>query len=362
MWMGRSSRLLVVFVCAACTIDAPDLEGLSCPCAPGFVCDEGVCVRSAQDCTDDGAVAVTDLHAEWVTANTVSWAWTASTNPSQLAEHRLFVALSEEDVIAAACGESRPGAIEFGPSDNPELARAFLPRTSGEDPVERTIADGLALDTAYFAQLVVIDTASRTTRTNVARARTGLDPLTGDQAIAAGESGPAYTLPGCVAFDGSEPADFDRESGSWSLVQHCPANDDPCDDAPSVASQCWENVRLADSGETFSIGDGGFANAYFEFAVRIDGPEHSYWSETWIRFGGCRYGQDRLTLRGGGEYRRYQIPLSALKQRMDADACPEWTGRTMRASDVSGSVSEVAVGGQFSEGAVIRADGFRVRW
>jgi hypothetical protein len=347
-------RIAVAAALAACSIERPDLDGLACPCVSPYACDESTntCVRQSGDCADEGVITVSNLHAEWEGSAMIYWGWDRAGEVDQIAQHRLYVGEEEDAVRAAACAGTETADVRaYTSEDNAELAQAFLRDTEGMDPVRATWADELDDGTLYFAQLVVIDSAGRTQRSNVAQKRTLVEP-SNDHDLLANAPEP---FPDCVSpSDAAEDA-YDG-APSWRYSPECEWQTMPdpvavCERTGAPAPECWQNVRWF-TDELLSISPGQFNQAFVEFAVRVDDSDHLDWSDARLELGGIGFHVEGFSIRADGAYRVYQIELG----RFAVDE------RRLTPEDLSAPVTLFWVGGELADGAVIHVDGVRVRW
>lgn len=348
---GISGIIAVAIGMTACTVDDIDLSGRSCPCLDGWTCDEASnrCIPSTIG-SNAGAIDVASFKADWATPNAIRWSWELVGDEEDFSAFQLALGTSPEEV--AARNNPITGAI------NPELDRFKLPRTGGDDPVKGTIVYDLVPDTPYFAQLIVIDTANRTSSSlNIAQKRTALPPI---QEIVIMADAPPPTLgwaaPNCLALDGEKYAG----SAAYGYVNHClPTTPDPtatCETPATVAPLCWENLVLEGMKlpvTQSSFPSGAFDEAYVEFALRIDDSEHrhAWWSAMGLR----AIGQDEfhfinpITFRADGAYRVYQLKFDAIGIRYE---------------DIIrvGGLESFMVGSAWGNGATVHFDEVRIRW
>jgi hypothetical protein len=343
---GCAAALLV----AGCTVGPLPVEGTRCPCGSGAVCDPCTqqCVAEGQplsSCGNDpsAAIQVSNLRAEWATPNMILWRWDLadSNDPDQLGGFRLVVGESEQDVV-----DESGSARVFSATDNPELARYFLPRANGEDRVLMTLSDGHDPSSLYFARLVASDSLARVSSTEVAQKRTQ-DPSVRAPIVIFDEPPAALSLPAeyALKMGGAYAGEYCFE---WQAVN--------CQD-------CFENLRHYELAMQLDplISVGGFSTtAYIEFSVEVDGEVPSYWSDVRLKFGptaapnnGTTGGFRGYTIRTTTDvpgYRTYQVPLRALA----AD------GGLLQYAALADPLQEVSIGGGWDAGASVRIDAVRI--
>lgn len=355
----RAGGLVLSTLAIACVGELP-LDGLSCPCVDGWVCDTATntCVQTPAGSggttsqggggaggtggmggsVTPGVIVVANLRADWTTPNTILWRWDPSedNSPDQLNAYEMVVGESEGDV-AGRTGTARIFTVD----ENPELGRYLLPNTGAGDVVAKTITDGHDPDTNYFAQLTAIDTASNTTTSNVAQGRT---TLAASAEIVLFSEDPIGGFP--------LPSTFVRTAG-------CGYQSDQClqwvNDACDTTEECWENLRRQGLNiDANAISQGSFSTtAFIELAVANGSSFPGFWSETWMSVGGAFFAFNAWTIRSGGEYRVYQFPLRILTDggvALDRDTL------------VAGGIEGFRVGTSWEGAATIRVDEVRIRW
>ncbi len=164
--LGAFSTLLAMVV-GGCVLEPVPTTGLECPCAAGWQCDRSanVCVRGAAGVcgrpeAEPGAITITNLHVEWVTASQARIAWEAD-NLDELFAYEVDIAASEEQLLAGELFRTVTS------DDNPELARSFLVGAAGADPVVATTLFELTPAEQYHVRLVAEDSSSRVTCSDV---------------------------------------------------------------------------------------------------------------------------------------------------------------------------------------------------
>jgi hypothetical protein len=252
----------------------------------------------------DSLVYATDFRVDWVTPNSIRWAWTLQGPETDLVSYQLVVS------------SSTPGAAgvkTWTSADNEELGGYQIKMSSGYDIVTGTITGGLDPSTPYSAVLLLTDIDGNTFETRSVSAVTDVQRtrhlVIFDGALANGD----YLLPAPPAL--TVEGDGGVEAGP-SLYYTVP------DPNPGFENLRVDNLRLlVDS----SLTDKLFASAYVEFWVRGMGTPGSSWSNVWIRtfeadgatcedFSTCIYQYPADWLYhpdpSAAVYRRVQIPLS----------------------------------------------------
>ncbi len=119
-----------------------------------------------------------------------------------------------------------------------------------------------------------------------------------------------------------------------------------------VTSACFDNVRWAELNIPLDSITGG---AYIEYALAIEGtaPSPSYWSGVDILLGDDLWSFEPFTYRADGQYRLYQVKLSALRTP---------GGVPLRIEDLQGPLTQFIFAGFWPNGSTLRVDEVRVRW
>ena len=145
----RATAGVLALLAAACTVEAPDLAGKGCPCAPGWSCDPAtnVCVQASGGVggvgsgaagsaggslgggggggASDGAIVPSNLRIAWTTPESIRWAWDAVGPEDAFLRYELVTALVEAD-LGDPLG---PSARVWTPDDNRRaLHRVYLVR------------------------------------------------------------------------------------------------------------------------------------------------------------------------------------------------------------------------------------------
>jgi len=332
---------------AACSVDV-DLAGKQCPCLPGWVCDsvEQICVR--QDSASEGAFTIESFDADWATPNSIRWRWKIDGRRESFHAFEVVVGPSEEAV------RERSDVVVWTAEINPELQLFSVPRNDGVDYIEGTITDQLTPSTDYYAQLVVIDTAQQSSRSPIVVKRTAPASELAIDLVTETGIGPGHWLqPECLELVSDAP----YEGMNHYQYQHWCSSDETqvCTDPQlpdGESPSCWMNIQFGGIDvDATELTAGGFEFAYLEVALalvspaqateptpayyvqlRVDEPPH-YWAP--------------LSLRGDGEYRLFQIPLSAF-------------GLTHEA--LAGTIRHLEISAAWPHGSTIRIDSARVRW
>jgi hypothetical protein len=363
---GTRRMLLVSCVVAgsACVVGDIDLSGRACPCVEGWICDAstdtcrrpdelwGTTTEASGSASTSGSPAVgafeiLELAADWSTPNAIHWTWTVQGEAVDFHAWEIRVATSIEELDAG-------GGLLFDGSINPELGRFTLKNTGDEEPVTATITDGLGPATEYFARLFVLDTAGgRSVSPNVAVRSTSMPAVDGEAIFAdASPFPPGVARPeGCYVLTDSAPA-----IGStlhYELHSFCDAAATPgCIEVADGEPECWENLRLQDMSVPISgLTTGDFPDAYLELYIAIEAPPgvvgHGWWSELSVDAGDAIWMYPGLTIRADGEYRRYQLPLTAFG---------------LTAQSFASLAQGVRVGSTWASGSRIRVDEVFIRW
>ncbi len=320
--------LVVVALAGACSLEPIDVSDKSCPCAPGFVCDEALDRCRAVAVMDGGMdceplVTATDFQASWATSNVIRWRWSPSGTATDLLRYEIHVATSPDEL-------GTPSAQVFGPDDNAELGGYVLPRTGGpDDVVDATMTFGLDPMTDYVGQLVAVDTSLCEFRSAPAAISTTLFPpesllLFGDTPT------PGGPFPGTIRV---------VEEGSERYLEHVPDDDAEC--IMSGEGVCSQNLRWTGIGlDASDVSEGEFVNlAYLEAVVENDSDVSSFYSRLWLTVSERIYRLEPFTYRAGADRRTYQVPLRVL----DSDGT-----RLSHAELSTNPIDEVNVGGQWS--------------
>lgn len=356
-----------------CIAPSIDLEGRPCPCIEGWVCDAAtqtcleastITIDGTQGTGDEGVATestsagiqprfeVIEFAADWSTPESIHWTWTIVGEPADFHAFEVWVATSTEAL------DDETAAVVFDGSVNPELRRFALDDSQDMEPVVGTITDGLVPSTDYFARMYVLDTAGgRAASPNVAVRSTTAAP-TEEAVLFADMALGGFTLPACMLASEVAPADGTARhyearigctlapNGRGELV---PTS--TCE--PSTEPECYENLRLGDLPvPPLNINAGEFPGAFVEASVAVvtaDGlSPQAAWADLSVEVGDRGWtGFRAITFRADGEYRRYQIPLSAL-------------GLDARTFD--GVLTGFRVGSTWPAEALIRLDEVRVRW
>ncbi|MAQ15141.1 MAG: hypothetical protein CMN30_10165 [Sandaracinus sp.] len=341
---------------SACVLEPLSLEGASCPCAPGWICDPATdtCVQgSLGRCSAEGSLTLTDLRTEWVTASQARLVWDAE-GLEELFEYEVEIAASEEALLA---GELLAVVTSH---ENPELARNRLLNANGGDPVVATTLTGLDPDTTYRARVVAEDTGGIFSCSPTVGLRTDPEPSRETPLTAETRDG-ARPRPTCVTYE-DDPDGAASGDRYWQWVARCADTADGplsvCVDPAEVAPTCWENIRIESLSYDFALSDGRFQGAFLELSVAIEGSEHGYWAQIGVSTvdeagtGQAFYSRGGLTLAADGEYHRYQFPLREMGG----------PGGGLDAAALNRGLRSFRVGTEWETGAVIRIDDAAIRW
>lgn len=289
-----------------------------------------------------GVVIPSSFFAEWTTPNTIRWGWEVAGQETDFLNYELVVAESAADALART-GTARV----ITKREAPELAFFVLPGTS--DAVVATTSYQLTPDKEYFAQLVVYDIHGGVAQSAVASGRTLAEPQNElfffADSVVAGD----YTIPDTLVADAVNPY-----AGT-----HCLRYDADICFAPG---NCFENLRVQGNVRDMSfVDDAIFGRMLAELTISLDKSEPSYWSELRLLVGDKAntsqlYGVSRITIAADAQYHLIQVPLAALHPFSD-ESKPALSVTTLREG-----VFELGIGGQWSEGALVRIDQLRLRW
>ncbi|MFO0727354.1 MAG: hypothetical protein U1E65_26490 [Myxococcota bacterium] len=334
--MNPRFAVLGCLLLLGCVIPGLELGGRACPCAPGYSCDPST-ERCLATPGGQASIQVSSFGVAWVTPNQIRWTWTATGTPDQLREYRLVVGTSEADV-ASETGSARV----YGPAQNPELGRYFLPRTGGESPVLATTSDGLQPSTLYVGRLTATDVSGRVSITNFASQRTA-DPPLGSVLIFEDQDTAGFSIPHEMSLSTDRP-----HSGShdYELVQSC------------AEAACFTYLRRQDIGVELSpIPEGSFlTGAYLELSVAYGGDVPSYYSAARLWFGDGSvmhlYYYNGFTIPQDDTWHTIQVPLRAMLAQDEITP--------LQFSGLAGGLFEFAVGGYWQNGARVRIDSIRI--
>lgn len=343
----KLTRGTFALLAVACSIDPPDLASKRCPCASGYVCDAARdrCVpgQAGADAAA-GLFEMADFRAAWTTPNQIRWTWSPKGVADDFLRYELVVGRSVADV------EAKRNTTVFTSEDNPELGRYLLPRTGGEEPVRATSTDEHLPDTEYFAQLFIYDTQLGVTASAIAAARTGL-PSVDTLVLYDDQDLSGWLLPACITQSNAKP--FGSSQSSYRYTVSC-GPDGAAYCGESQGNECWLQFKLGGLKLDLSgITAGQFPDAYLEYSVAIEGEAHVYWGginlSTWD---GRAFGIEPFSYRAGGEYRTYQVKLSALIDM----------GAPMSAAELSQPATMFMVSGGLSPGTAVYLDAVSVKW
>jgi hypothetical protein len=352
-------RLLLLSALAwvpGCVLEPLSLEGASCPCADGWVCDEATdtCIEGGGGrCGGGGAVTLSGLRTEWVTPNQARLRWEAEGLDS-LFGYEVEIAESEEALLA---GELLRTVTS---DENPELARGRLLNATDGDPVLATTIIDLDEDTSYRVRLVAEDNAGSFSCSATVGVLTDEEAVREIPLAAETEDG-ARPRPECVSFE-DDPSGAATGDRYWQWVARCEQVEATtvavCGEPVEPAPDCYENIRIEGLDYPFDLSEGEFQGAFLEMMLEVTGSDHGYWGELGISTPGeggsgtSFFTRGRLTIASGGGYRRYQVPLRILggaDGRLSTDA-------------LNRGVRSFRVGTEWDDGAVVRIDDAAIRW
>ena len=333
-----SAALLFALSCAGCGFGGIDFSAKTCPCGEGFECDE-VCDRCVPS-GGGGLITISDLGAEWTTPNGIRWSWLAQGRPEDLARYELIVGETQQ----AVC-QGRDVRV-WGPDDNPELARFFLPDSASADPVTRTLTDEHQSDRPYFARLRAIDTRSRVSLSNVASTRTLGQPQVG--ALEVYSESDIGSAPQCLSPSSTAPF---QGSKHYQVTPACPNEGDGNCAGPNNAASCWMNLSLEKNIDLTTWDAGSFETAYLEFAIAYDATAPAYWAEAHLKRDQAVWSVRALTLRADGAYRLYQVRLNSLIHSSE---------RPIELADLAQPFDAFWLGGRWQAGSTVRIDEVRL--
>jgi len=354
----RSSMLvcLASLTLAACSVEPVPLEGLECPCATGWTCDPGTntCVQGEVGaCGRPGAepsttITVSEFRSDWSTLNQVRFTWAAD-GDDDLFEYEMHIAESD---TALANGEVLRTVTA---TENPELARSFLPFTGSADAVLSTIVRNLDGDTRYAARLVAVDSSGRVSCSESVGFRTN-PPLSSPGVPLANESHDGDVLPWCLPL----VTDSSRAAGGEAFFEYhayCDATaGSVCDEPAMTGTSCWENLRISGLDEPVrGMSQGDFLLAFFEVDVAIENSDNGYYADLGLTLESGFYIRGGYTLVADGEYHTYQIPLTDIE---GVDSAPT----EMTLDSLAGGIRGFRVGTRWAHGATVRIDNAAIRW
>jgi hypothetical protein len=287
----------------------------------------------------DGApepFSVGEFRAEWTTPSTIRWAWDSSGEPLAFDGFRLAMAATRAEVEAGA-----PSCRVISGSENAELADWFLPRSDGPARTTGSTSTGHLPGTSWFARLEW-SSGGDALVSNVASATTLAMP-TGQQVIFHDTPPAPYTIPDTFALGSADPY---AGTSHYEYESACLGTD-----------SCWENLRFSEMAfDLSSVPEAALTTtAYLEFALAYRGDSASYWSEVFVQLdacASCRYGFVGWSIAADDQYAVYQVPISALRS----------AGRGIPLSDWRSGLSELRIGGNWSQGGLVRIDEISLYW
>ncbi|MDQ3033191.1 MAG: hypothetical protein M3Y87_12300 [Myxococcota bacterium] len=352
---------------AGCVLEPVPIDGLACPCAAPYVCDEAasrcverlvtVCGRAR---VSAGSIDLSTFERSWVTPEQAGVRW-ALEDPSVVSELQIDLAAS-----ATAMDEGDFETIDG--EVNPELGRPFLLRTSGSDPVLSTVLRDLAPDTAYAVRLVVIDRGGRVSCSDDVPLRTNLAPTDAIELFEESLPPGARLRPICTGSTlAIDPATAHEGEASIAHTFLCARAGDAttsvCTEPAELGAECWENVGFESASiDAQRLSAGDFDSAFVEVAVAIDDTSTAFWSEADLRVGADLYRISRFTLVADGTYHRYQLPLSALRRACYDDPPGCTWNEPLALAALSESIGGFRVGTTLSHGARLSVDSIFLRW
>ncbi len=277
-----------------------------------------------------GLATVDSFEIGWATETNAYWQWAVSIAADDFDRFELVTGPTT-DVVRARADSS----TLWGSAQNPELG--FLEIPSG-DPVTHTLTVGHPPGSRVFGQLAVWDTRGGVTFSEVVSIQL-LSP-TAEIVLFADADTAGYSIPASYARSATDPY-----AGTYCYEFTCGPSD------------CFENLRRQNIAvDVSAIPADAFDGAFFEFALRLDGPPEarpSYWSDVRLGFAdGSLLGFHWITF-SRGPYRVIQIPLAQLTSA-DGALTPALTSSTL--------LDEFWVGGQWPADTAVRFDEARIRW
>jgi hypothetical protein len=287
----------------------------------------------------DGAAepfSVGEFRAEWATPSTIRWAWDSSGEPLVFDGFRLVLAATQAELEAGA-----PSRRIISMSENAELADWFLPGSDGPARTIGSTSTGHLPETSWFARLEW-SSEGEAQRSNVASATTQAMP-TGQHVIFHDTPPAPYTIPDTFVLGSAVPY---AGTSNYEYHSDCLGTD-----------SCWENLRFSEMAfDLSSVPEATLTTtAYLEFALAYRGDAASYWSEVFLQFTACpscRYGYVGWCIAADDQYAVYQVPISALRS----------AGRGIPLSDWRSGLSELRIGGNWSQGGLVRIDEISLHW
>jgi hypothetical protein len=309
---------------AACTLEPIDVSGKLGPCIEGYVeLPTGRCCRPIH--------RPTDFRAAWTTPNAIRFEWEpdAQADPLALASYEIRFEAPDERTVDS--------------TENPELQQYFLGRTgSGTDPVDATIVGELVPDRDYRAHLVARDRSGCAFESEALTAQTSrllvseISIYSDEAEIGGNVVGPsvcAMTLqecdeerpcePGDTCIDGiSVPLAVADDGGGGRHVEHRLCTELATEQLRRESTDCGNNLPLsADTSlaDLAASGSGAFARAILEVDIAAETNAPADFARIWIVLGeGLIHRIEPISIppstpSAPPSYRRYQIPLRALR-------------------------------------------------
>jgi hypothetical protein len=344
----RGWAWLSVFFIAACTLAPIDDSIKSCPCAPGYVCDEeltNTCYRpmnANQDCVP--AITVSDFDADWATQNSIHWRWTPHGDPQELLRYEIHVVSTVE----------RARRRVIGPDENSELGDFHRRSSATTDVLVDSITYEHEANTDYIGRIVAIDRNLCEFRSDV-RGISTLSSPTGENVL----------LDDCTVGDGDPDSMEILGIGDDCRLQHIPLRDPECTPDFQRLGVCpqnlkWNNFRF----DRPPLDPGRFQRAVFEVRVANRTNAAASWGRIWVAFGEHYFEIEPMTIENGPDFRSFQAPLHQLRDEMQAPLdLAFFEAHTLDQVNVGGWVGtcgvDEALGDCRTEGVVL-VDEFRI--
>jgi hypothetical protein len=280
--------------------------------------------------------SLSQFRAEWSTPSQVRWAWQTRGEPVDFGGFRLVLAGSRAEV------EERADTCRIITADeNVELGDWILPGSDGPARTRGTTSDQHAPETTWFARLEWMSDGTPAV-SEVASAVTTAGP-SAELSILEDAAPSPYTIPDTFVLASNAP--FSGTS-NYQYASDCAGVD-----------SCWENLRFAEMDfDLATVPESALiSTGYLAFAVAYRGSAASYWSELFVQLrdcAPCRYGFVGWAIPADDQYRIYEVPLAALKR----------DGESMPFSAWQSGLTELRIGGNWSEGGLVRIDRVSLHW
>jgi len=282
------------------------------------------------------AVLVSALQANWSTTGWVMWSWTTAGVAADLAAFEFVVAESPEDVVThrGTAVASRHTRVSLGFPDDFDLSL-----------IEGTLTDDHVASRSYYAQMTAVDTMGRRSTSAVAETRTS-DTPSEELVIFHDTDTPGYSIPAELVLSDRAP---------YAGTHHYEWR------AQCGEASCYEILRRQELGIDLGfIDERAFETAFFEVAAANNSSQPSitrlriWFGTSADHDGSTLYQFSGWATDNDDQYQLFQIPLRALVS--SDDATPITLEMAQR------GLFEFAVDGEWSNGALVRLDEWRLRW